>query len=685
MTREELKKFEPLWDKWYIGEHLGGGSFGDVYRITCQVYERTYEAALKVISIPKDKAELNEVEMSCATKEETISYYDRMRQNITAEIDMMEQLKGRTNIVSFEDHDIIPHNQGKEPGYDIFIRMELLQDFGNVIAGESKQWTDNREIVRLGTDIAEGLRICHGHKIIHRDIKLSNIFRSKDGDYKIGDFGIARNVSDAQLTMSIKGTYNFMAPEVYNREHYDFRADIYSLGMVLYQLLNKNRGPFLPLDCVPTTEQKEQALIRRMSGDALEAPVYAKESLSAVILKACCYDKEMRYQSMDEFKQALQSLTDADMERPVSAAEVIEIMPQETIAVQEIEDDRTVAFVGQNIGAARIEPEPEEIMPESEQIMSERGDIEPQDEYTVALTETEMADFAETQASEPAQEKQPHKNKRWIPIVVGIVVVVGIAAGIGIGLGRSQEQPAIEEVASDEASDMQEESPADSDETGVGQTDEPAKEEVEPAQPEKVTPVCAKDVALVSTKNKNHLIFEGDAGDTVKVQGTFQTSEADDTEVSGELTIADLPETFERSEDYDWEFVPQDAEQYESVRGTLHVTVVHRELISSMEELDQYEDKASVYQLSLTGCGLKDLSVLQGMSNLAVLVVSGNDLTDISELANHPMLQQVYLDGNEHLEKVTALNKLPKLKIVDLDDTAVPDKVRTKLEQKYSQ
>ena len=227
MTREELIKFEPLWDKWYVQEYLGGGSFGDVYRITCQMYERTYEAALKVISIPRDQSELNEVLANCETKEDTISYYDYMRQSITAEIDMMEQLKGRTNIVSYEDHDIIPHNHGTDPGYDIFIRMELLEDLSSVIGRESKDWSDNKQIVKMGMDIAEGLRVCHSHHIIHRDIKISNIFRSKDGDYKIGDFGIARSMSDDQLTMSVKGTFYFMPPEVYNREHYDYRADIY--------------------------------------------------------------------------------------------------------------------------------------------------------------------------------------------------------------------------------------------------------------------------------------------------------------------------------------------------------------------------------------------------------------------------------------------------------------------------
>ena len=664
MTREELRKFEPLWDKWYIGEYLGGGSFGDVYRITCQVYERTYEAALKVISIPKDKAELNEVEMSCATKEETISYYDRIRQNITTEIDMMEQLKGKTNIVSFEDHDIIPHNHGKEPGYDIFIRMELLQDFGSVIGQESRQWTDNREIARLGKDIAEGLRICHGHKIIHRDIKLSNIFRSPDGDYKIGDFGIARNVSDAQLTMSIKGTYNFMAPEIYNREYYDFRADIYSLGMVLYQLLNKNRGPFLPLDRVPTAVEKEQALIRRMKGETLAAPVYAKDALAAVILKACSYDKEQRYQTMEDFKQALESLKDIDLERSEAIAAfagTVDIHAQPVVE-REPEDDRTVAFVGRKESVA-------------EENAHKEAAYEKEEEYTVALPVSDEKEVPQEQAAELTKPR-----KKWIPIVVGIALVAVAAIGVGAAfVSRPQERP----VAALETEDI----PAEP-ETEENDVVEPSAHETQTPdtqQPVKVTPVSAKDVAVVSKSNSNHLIFEGDAADTVKVRGAFQVSETDATEVQGELTIENLPEVFDESADYDWEFVPEDDTKYETVYGTVHVSVVHRDLIDGLEELEKYPDKTAVYQLSLTDCGLKDLSILEGMSNLAVLVVSDNDLTDISELADHPLLQQVYLDGNQHLEQITVLNDLPQLSIVDLDGTAVSDKAKSKLKKRLAE
>ena len=68
--------------------------------------------------------------------------------------------------------------------------------------------------------------------IIHRDIKPGNIMRSKDGDYKLGDFGVARSM-DVNSSMTRVGTVSFMAPEVYASGHYDERADIYSLGMVL--------------------------------------------------------------------------------------------------------------------------------------------------------------------------------------------------------------------------------------------------------------------------------------------------------------------------------------------------------------------------------------------------------------------------------------------------------------------
>lgn len=692
MTREELRKFEPLWDKWYVQEHLGGGSYGDVYRITCQVYERTYEAALKVISIPKDQSELNEIELNCETKEDTISYYDRIRQNITSEIDMMEQLKGRTNIVSFEDHDIRPHNNGKDPGYDIFIRMELLDDFNGVIGQESKRWTDNLQIVKLGMDIAEGLRICHSHNIIHRDIKPGNIFRSKDGDYKIGDFGIARSVSDAQLTMSVKGTFNYMAPEVYNREHYDLRADIYSLGMVMYYMLNKNRGPFLPLTEVPTVEQKNIALIRRMRGDQMISPLLAGEKLGNIILKACEYRKEDRFQSMEEFQQALSLLSREDMERPndllLNQKIADERMQRETLS----EDDRTVAFVDLEDNKA-VETVP---------IISHMQD----DDCTVAMDVADIKASREQLAASPAETAEENRRhigrentgkKVYWGIAVGLLAVVCVCATFVLPKVFSKEPVAAGDMDQEERLDtLVADNIEQPEETAVEETIEPEEEKEtddkvvlpETSVQENVgpaAPFCSKEVVVKGGKASGGLVFEGDRLDDLKVRGEFQASETDNTKVEGTLVLEHSEEFINKSGEYSWTFTPDDVEHYETVTGKVHITAVHRDLIDGLDELKQVEDKEAVYQLALTDDGLTDLSILKGMTNLTVLVVSNNDITDISEIVNHPKLQQVYLDGNKNLKDVTPLYKLKKMNILELSGTAVSDEDRSKLEKQLAE
>lgn len=85
---------------------------------------------------------------------------------------------------------------------------------------------------------------CQCQNIIHRDIKPENIFVSRFGEFKLGDFGIARELDRSMSGLSKKGTFSYMAPEMYKGEEYDARVDIYSLGIVLYKLCNHNRLPF---------------------------------------------------------------------------------------------------------------------------------------------------------------------------------------------------------------------------------------------------------------------------------------------------------------------------------------------------------------------------------------------------------------------------------------------------------
>ena len=121
------------------------------------------------------------------------------------------------------------------------------------------------------------------------------------GNFKIGDFGIARICDKASADLSKKGTENYMAPEVFHGKDYDHTVDIYSLGLVLYKLLNNNRLPFYPETGSYSEWDMQQALIDRLSGKKeLPPPCAASEEFGKIVLRMCAHDPAERYQNAKE-------------------------------------------------------------------------------------------------------------------------------------------------------------------------------------------------------------------------------------------------------------------------------------------------------------------------------------------------------------------------------------------------
>ena len=173
------------------------------------------------------------------------------------------------------------------------------------------------EIVKLGIDICTALEVCSKKEIIHRDIKPENIFVNDFGDFKLGDFGIARKLEGQISNLSRKGTPNYMAPEVFNGKDYDARADIYSLGIVLYRYLNNNRLPFLETEeQIKSPVERDNASAKRLRGEKLPAPSNASAKMAEVVLRACAYNPNARFQDATQMKRALQSVLDAPAPKP---------------------------------------------------------------------------------------------------------------------------------------------------------------------------------------------------------------------------------------------------------------------------------------------------------------------------------------------------------------------------------
>ena len=290
-----------VWPEWNEDCVLGEGSFGKVYRAKRVEFGRTFYSAIKVLTVPKNQQEIKAARSQGMDEEALYNYFRSLVDNLINEISLMDNLKGAKNIVGIEDYKIIEHEG--EIGWDIFIRMELLTPFDSFISNSD---FSQKDVIKLGVDICTALEVCEQNYIVHRDIKPDNIFISRFGEYKLGDFGIARKLEATQANLSRKGTLNYMAPEVYKSEQYGSNVDIYSLGLVLYTLLNNNRVAFLPPYPQPISyKDNEEALSKRLSGVPLIPPCNASASLGQTILRACAYRPQDRYRTATEFKNAL--------------------------------------------------------------------------------------------------------------------------------------------------------------------------------------------------------------------------------------------------------------------------------------------------------------------------------------------------------------------------------------------
>ena len=308
MDAEYYKKYEPVFGKWYITKQLGAGSYGKVFEIqrTDALDGTVYRGALKAITIPSSPEELQSVlDEDGLDRQGASSYFRETVVALNREIALMNKVKGHSNIVSYEDHDVIEHTDGI--GWDILIRMELLTPINQYF----KQFDTipRQAVLRLGIDLCRALEVCEKYSIIHRDIKPANIFISDTGDFKLGDFGVARTASASTGASTFAGTVNYMAPEVFRREKYTASVDTYSLGLVMYQLLNANRMPFYPPYPQPLTAlAKERAHDRRLAGEPLPDPVNASGPLADILRKACAPAPADRFASPTEMRLALEAV-----------------------------------------------------------------------------------------------------------------------------------------------------------------------------------------------------------------------------------------------------------------------------------------------------------------------------------------------------------------------------------------
>ena len=306
--REEAKKhMENLniqlpWPGWRAVKYLGNGQFGQVYEIERTQAGITEHAAVKIVTRPKDESELEARYENGFDEESVAASYAEELQQYASEYRLMLEMKGQSNIISCDDFTLIENPNGI--GGKIYIRMELLTPLKKM---QKEIFTKEETVIRLGMDICRALMLCEEKHIIHRDIKPENIMVSQFGDFKLCDFGVSRFL-DHTTNASQSGTPAYWAPEIAHMEKYGKSVDLYSLGIMMYWMLNNRKMPFVDADEVMTAQKMNEALRRRYSGEDLPMPAKGSHRLKQIVLKACAYRPSDRYTSANEMYADLEAL-----------------------------------------------------------------------------------------------------------------------------------------------------------------------------------------------------------------------------------------------------------------------------------------------------------------------------------------------------------------------------------------
>ena len=302
-------QYGTVFDHWQIQELIGPGSGGKTAVFLLKRNDAFQDfSAMKVVNLIEERGRYED--LPAYRKKEYDDALKECKAKAIPEVQMMLDLRGNTNVVDYLDHKFHSWSDSSGFGCDLLIRMELLEDLRKVIRS-GRTFTES-EILKVGRDIATALFLCHSNGIVHRDIKPENIFVNKKGDFKLGDFGISRILGTSPNVMASTGvgTPEYAAPEQFFG-HHDKRVDIYSLGLVLYELCNRNRLPFATSSYV-----RPEDVERRRMGTPLPKPEGINAGLWSVIQKACAHKVADRYGTAQEFLEALCRLDGTKASKP---------------------------------------------------------------------------------------------------------------------------------------------------------------------------------------------------------------------------------------------------------------------------------------------------------------------------------------------------------------------------------
>ena len=320
-----------LADRYEILGKVGAGGMSDVYKAKDHILSRI--VAIKVL-----KSEFSE-DRTFVTKFRTEAQSAAVLEH--------------PNIVNIYD-------VGSEDGL-YYIVMEYVEGITLKTYIEKKGQLSFKESASIAIQVARGIEAAHGKNIIHRDIKPQNIMISTDGKVKVTDFGIAKAASSNTISSDVMGSVHYASPEQARNGFIDARSDVYSLGIVMYEMIT-GRVPFDGDTTVAVAIQHLQEEIVKPSVYAPNIPV----SFEGIILKCTQKTPDRRYQSMAELLNDLRHALTNPNENFVVIAPLVDNSRTKVIAEEDLKEIKERGFTAEDDPDTDLDTDMDDIDDEDE-------------------------------------------------------------------------------------------------------------------------------------------------------------------------------------------------------------------------------------------------------------------------------------------------------------------------------
>ena len=384
----EPRLISPLLDNFIMGDaisdHNGIRCFPAMENDTGNKY------IVKIVSVPASSTQLEALMLTGALKDEEAArqYVQERTDALVQEIEMLQQLSRQEGFLPYDGYQVVPMEDAI--GFDIYILTEYRRSLERQFTKKPMTQLDG---FNLGLDICSAMTACRRSGYLFSNLKPSNIYITESGEYQICDFGFLnlKSLKYASIPEQYIGAYT--APEItdaFSTPHETM--DVFSLGMILYQVFS---GGILPDRNTAVTEK----------------PEYADDELSQIILKACAFNPEDRWQDPAQMGQMLVGYMQKYGVNDIPIVPVIE--PEEISDEAEITDEAVECEEPEiTEEAADILEMIDALIPEEEipsEILADETDAEPEetpeDDCDAEASATELSE-----ESNELPEKTPYED-----------------------------------------------------------------------------------------------------------------------------------------------------------------------------------------------------------------------------------------------------------------------------------